>query len=114
MLAARQPRGGKARIDAHRISQRNIAYIDGAYVPMSEAKISALDWGFLRSDATYDVVHAIEGRFFRLDRHLARFFASIEKLRMTPPMSPEELTEILRQCVRRSAVGGGLRGDDPD
>jgi len=33
------------------------AYVDQQLVPISEAKISLLDWGFLHSDATYDVVH---------------------------------------------------------
>lgn len=76
-----------------------VAFIEGAYVPISEAKISVLDWGFLRSDATYDVVHVWEGRFFRLDKHLARFRRSAEKLRLTLPYGESEITEILRRCV---------------
>ena len=36
----------------------------------SEAKISVVDWGFIRSDVTYDVVHVWKGRFFRLKHHL--------------------------------------------
>jgi hypothetical protein len=39
------------------------AFIDGEYVPIREAKISVLDWGFIRSDVTYDVVH-MEGPLF--------------------------------------------------
>jgi len=78
------------------------AYMDGQYVPISEAKISVLDWGFLRSDATYDVVHVWKGRFFRLDHHLDRFMNSIDKLHMTLPMERQQLIEILSQCVRRS------------
>ena len=62
-----------------------IAYLDGRFCPISEAKISVLDWGFLRSDATYDVVHVWRGRFFRLDAHLERFFRSVERLRLTLP-----------------------------
>ncbi len=81
-----------------------IAYVDGAYVPMSEAKISVLDWGFLRSDATYDVVHVWQGRFFRLDRHLARFERSVAKLRMTLPLDRDALTEVLMACVRRAGL----------
>lgn len=76
-----------------------IAYIDGQYVPMEEAKLSVLDWGFLRSDATYDVVHVWQGKFFRLDKHLDRFEESVRKLRMTLPMDRDALTTILRQCV---------------
>ena len=33
------------------------AFIDGAYAPIAEARIPILDWGFTRSDVTYDVVH---------------------------------------------------------
>ncbi len=79
-----------------------IAFVDGAYGPMSTAKISVLDWGFLRSDATYDVVHVWQRRFFRLDLHLDRFLASVEKLRMTLPYDRAELAAILTECVRRS------------
>jgi branched-chain amino acid aminotransferase len=81
-----------------------IAFIDGEYVPISEARISILDWGFLRSDATYDVVHVWKNRFFQLDKHLDRFLASVAKLRMTLPVDRATLTEILRQCVRRAGL----------
>ena len=81
-----------------------IAYMDGAYCGIADAKISVLDWGFLRSDATYDVVHVWQGRFFRLDRHLDRFEASVGKLRMTLPVDRQELTHILAECVRRSSL----------
>ena len=78
------------------------AFVEGRFVPMSEAKISVLDWGFLRSDATYDVVHCWEGRFFRLDAHLDRFYRSAEKIRLEVPYAREELAPILAECVRRA------------
>jgi len=81
-----------------------IAYIDGEFVPISEAKISVLDWGLLRSDATYDVVHVWKSRFFRLDHHLDRFMASVTKLRMKLPFDRSGLEHILHQCVARSGL----------
>ncbi len=81
-----------------------VAYVDGDYRPLSEAKISVLDWGFLRSDATYDVVHVWQGKFFRLDRHIDRFMASVEKLRMTLPVDRNGLASILNECVSRSGM----------
>ena len=81
-----------------------IAYVDGDFRPMSEARISVLDWGFLRSDATYDVVHVWQGRFFRLDKHVDRFLRSIEKLRMALPVDRGGLVETLSECVRRSGL----------
>ena len=50
--------------------------MNGEFIQLSEARIPILDWGFLRSDATYDVVHVWKGRFFRLDKHIDRFFES--------------------------------------
>ncbi|SDA85783.1 D-amino acid aminotransferase [Mesorhizobium qingshengii] len=81
---------------------KGIAFLDGQYLPMSQAKISVLDWGFLHSDATYDTVHVWNGRFFRLDLHLERFFGGLEKLRMTIPFDREGVAEILHNCVALS------------
>lgn len=80
------------------------AHIDNETVPISEAKISILDWGFLHSDATYDVVHVWNGKYFRLDDHIDRFFANMERLRMTIPYTREEVRLKLDSCVRASGL----------
>jgi branched-chain amino acid aminotransferase len=80
------------------------AFIDGEYVPIGEAKISILDWGFTRSDCTYDVVHVWKGSFFRLEDHLARFERSVAALKMTLPCSRGQIRDILMQCVRLSGL----------
>lgn len=79
-----------------------VAFLDGQYLPMSEAKISVLDWGFLHSDATYDTVHVWDGAFFRLDLHLDRFFAGMEALRMSIPHDRDKVRDILHRCVALS------------
>jgi len=79
-------------------------FIDGAYAPLSEGKVSLFDWGFTRSDATYDVASTWQGAFFRLSDHLDRFFASLATLRLSIPYTRAELREILHGCVR----AGGL------
>lgn len=80
-------------------------FIDGAYAPLSEAKISMFDWGFTRSDVTYDVATTWRGRFFRLDAHMDRFFRSLEKMHLAIPYDRAALREILHGCVR----AGGLQ-----
>ena len=87
-----------------RVFPHGVAFIDGDYRPISEAKISILDWGFLRSDATYDVVHVWQRRFFRLDRHLDRFLNSVDGLHMNLPFNRRSLTDVLMECVRRSGL----------
>ncbi|WP_342729313.1 aminotransferase class IV [Bradyrhizobium sp. B097] len=79
-----------------------IAFMDGQYLPVSQAKVSVLDYGFLHSDATYDTAHVWEGRFFRLNLHLDRFWRSVERLRMKLPYSRDEVEEILHNCVALS------------
>lgn len=81
-----------------------VAYVDGSYLPVSEARIPLLDWGFLRSDATYDVVHVWRGSFFRLDDHLARFRRGVGRLRLRLPFADRDLAPILAECVRRSGL----------
>lgn len=95
------PTVGDRHVDPHAYPD-GIAFLDGQYLPMSQAKVSVLDWGFLHSDATYDTVHVWNGLFFRLDLHLDRFFGGLEKLRMTIPFDRDGVAEILHNCVALS------------
>src|SRR5215813_9971322 len=81
-----------------------IAYSEGRFMPIGDAKVSVLDFGFTRSDVTYDVVHVWDGRFFRLDDHLDRFQRSMAALRMSVPYDRAAMREILIECVRRTGL----------
>ncbi len=81
-----------------------VAYLDGRYVAAAEASLPVTDWGFVRSDVTYDVVHVWKGSFFRLDDHIERFLRSVAGLRMTLPVGRAELRAIMIECVRRSGL----------
>ncbi|MEM7407411.1 MAG: aminotransferase class IV [Pseudomonadota bacterium] len=81
-----------------------VAYSDGALVPISQATISVLDWGFSHSDVTYDVVHVWKGAFFRLDDHLDRFERSCANLRLDPGLSRDGIRDVLFACVRASGL----------
>jgi branched-chain amino acid aminotransferase len=91
---------GQAAIDW----SKGAAYIDGSFMPLAEAKIPITEWGYRRSDVTYDVTSVYYGTFFRLDDHLARFRRSMTKLRMAPKESDDELRAILIELVRRSGL----------
>ncbi len=75
------------------------AYQRGKYVPIAEATVSVLDWGFTRSDVTYDVVHVRHGGFFRLEDHLDRFTTSMAKRRLAPAEDRAAMEEALHRCV---------------
>ncbi|WP_131113492.1 aminotransferase class IV [Lichenihabitans psoromatis] len=80
------------------------AYIDGRYMPIGEAAIPITDWGYRRSDVTYDVVGVWDGRFFRLDEHLTRFRASMDKFRFSPGESDADIRAVLHRCVALSGL----------
>ena len=80
------------------------AYIDGRFMPVAEAAIPITDWGYRRSDVTYDVIGVWQGHFFRLDDHIARFRRSMTALRLAPPESDQQIREVLAQCVRLSGL----------
>jgi branched-chain amino acid aminotransferase len=80
------------------------AYVDGEFVAPEDAKISIFDWGFLHGDATYDVAHVWQGRFFRLGDHLDRFQASLAALRLDPGLTRDRMREVMHECVRRAEL----------
>jgi branched-chain amino acid aminotransferase len=84
--------------------EAGVAFIEDEFVPVAEARIPITDWGFLHSDATYDVAHVWQGAFFRLEDHLDRFGQGMAKLHMSLPYGRDEMGEVLFECVRLSGL----------
>jgi branched-chain amino acid aminotransferase len=80
------------------------AYIDGRFMPVAEAMIPVTDWGYRRSDVTYDVVSVWDGAFFKLDDHLRRFRASMDWMRLHPRETDADIRAILHELVRRTGL----------
>jgi branched-chain amino acid aminotransferase len=80
------------------------AWMEGEIIPVSQARISVLDWGLTHNDITYDVVHAWEGKFFRLNAYLDRFHESLEKLSLSIPQDRDTIHKILHAIVGRSGL----------
>jgi len=57
-------------------------YLNGEYLPLSEAKVSVLDRGFLFGDGVYEVIPSYSGDLFRMQDHLDRLQASMSRVRM--------------------------------
>lgn len=83
---------------------QGIAWIEGEYVPLAEARIPLMDQGFQHCDLTYDVPSVWDGRFFRLDDHLTRLEASCAKMRLKLPLPREEVKQILVEMVAKSEI----------
>ncbi len=80
------------------------AYVDGEFCPIAEAKMPLMDWGILRSDATYDVIKVTDDRIFRLEDYLSRLRRGCELLGMQITESWSEVGSILAECVARAEL----------
>ena len=80
------------------------AYIDGRFMPIAEAMIPVTEWGYRRSDVTYDVVSVWDGAFFKLDDHMRRFRASMDWMRLKPRESDADIRGVLHELVRRTGL----------
>lgn len=85
-----------------------IAYVNGAYVPQSQAVVSIEDRGYQFADAVYEVWSVFDGRLADMDGHLSRLERSLRELRIDLPMSRDSLLVILGEIVRRNRIREGM------
>lgn len=82
-------------------------YLNGDYLPETEATVSIFDRGFVMGDAVYEVTSVLDGKLIAFDGHLARLDRSLGELGMTNPLPREEWLAIHRELVARNAVTDG-------
>ncbi|MBR1121281.1 D-amino-acid transaminase [Bradyrhizobium lablabi] len=85
-----------------------IAYVNGEYVPLSEAKVSVLDRGFLFADGIYEVAAVLDGKLIDNESHLARLERSVGEIKLRLPESLARIQEIQKELVKRNNVENGL------
>jgi D-alanine transaminase len=85
-----------------------IAYVNGAFVPLSEAKVSVLDRGFLFADGIYEVAAVLDGKLIDNASHLARLERSVGEISLALPESLERIEEIQKELVKRNNLVSGL------
>ncbi|MFW5443846.1 MAG: D-amino acid aminotransferase [Methylococcaceae bacterium] len=73
----------------------NTVYLNGEYLPLSEAKVSVLDRGFLFGDGVYEVIPSYKGHLFRLQDHLDRLQSSMSRIRLELAYDLEQWLKIL-------------------
>lgn len=77
----------------------SIAYLNGEYLPLAEAKLSPLDRGFTFGDGVYEVMSILKGHIFRMKHHLKRLNQSLKAIGIDPPYTDTEWQHILQRLV---------------
>ncbi|MGJ4897207.1 MULTISPECIES: D-amino-acid transaminase [unclassified Bradyrhizobium] len=85
-----------------------IAYVNGAFVPLSEAKVSVLDRGFLFADGIYEVAAVLDGKLVDSAPHLARLERSVGEIGLALPESVARIEELQKELVARNRLDQGM------
>jgi branched-chain amino acid aminotransferase len=85
-----------------------IVYLNGRFLPEQSAAISIHDRGFLYGDGLFEAIRVYDGKPFLWEDHIERFRLGCEILRISSPLSPNELLVFSKEVLRRNQVANGL------
>jgi len=85
-----------------------IAYVNGSYLPLSEAKVSILDRGFLFADGIYEVAAVLDGKLVDNASHLARLERSVGEIKLPLPETTGRIQEVQKELVKRNELINGM------
>ena len=85
------------------VSGDPIVFLNGEFGPLSEAKISVLDRGFIFGDGIYEVVPVYHRKPFRMAQHLARLERSLAKIKIQSPYSLAQWEKLVHDLIERSS-----------
>jgi D-alanine transaminase len=94
-------------------------YLNGAYMPLEEARVPVMDRGFLFGDGVYEVIPVYAGRAFRLPQHMKRLDNSLESIRIENPLASQAWERIFARLTGAAPEVDQLiylqvtRGSDP-
>src|SRR4051794_34079071 len=97
-----------SRRPGRRIRLDQIAYVNGSFVPMADAKVSILDRGFLFADGIYEVAAVLDGKLIDNASHLARLERSVGEIELALPETVARIEEIRKELVARNNLVNGM------
>lgn len=83
-------------------------FVNGEYLPETEAKVSIFDRGFLMADGVYEVTSVLGGKLIDFDGHAKRLERSLNELDMQKPEEFDDLLDIHRKLVELNGIEEGM------
>lgn len=81
-----------------------IIFVNGEFLPQSQAKISVLDHGLMYGDGCFDALCGKNGFIFQLDGHLDRLYRSVHALKLDMRMPKDIMRKNIIETVHRNAL----------
>jgi len=82
-------------------------YLAGKLVDKEQAVVSVFDHGLLYGDGVFEGIRVYSGRVFLLKAHVERLYESAKAIRLTIPISPEEMTQAVKDTVAANNINDG-------
>jgi len=83
----------------------SIAFLDGQYMPIEQAKISPMDRGFLFGDGIYEVVPSYAGKMVGFAPHIARMKSGLEAIGIQLDWSAEDWAQLCNRLIVENGAG---------
>jgi D-alanine transaminase len=80
-------------------------FLNGKFLPESQAHVSVLDRGFIFGDGIYEVIPVYGGKLFRLDEHMSRLQNSLDAIKIINPLSASEWKKTLIELIHLNGDG---------
>jgi D-alanine transaminase len=81
----------------------SLCHLNGANLPLCDAKVSVLDRGFVFGDGVYEIIPVYGRRLFRFDEHMQRLARSLAKVRLANPHLRDDWLALIRPLVAAQA-----------
>jgi len=85
----------------------SVVYLNGEYLPRSEAKLSVDERGFLFGDGIYEVTRVVAGTLFESERHLKRMWRGVRELRLNFTMTSDEVVDAHLRLLQENRLTEG-------
>lgn len=76
-----------------------LAYLNGEYLPLAQARVPVLDRGFLLGDGIYEVLPVFNGKILRMEQHLQRLDASLQAVYMENPLTRPQWQAVMDKVM---------------
>lgn len=85
-----------------------LTYYNGVFGDAETMTVPLLNRTVYFGDGCYDAAFTIGNGILDLEDHVERFFNSMKYIRIEPDFTREELTELLKECLKKSGAAFGL------
>jgi branched-chain amino acid aminotransferase len=100
----------QASAQAYLADARNenvVVYVNGAFVPRNEARVSVFDSGFVLGDGVWEGLRLVKGKLISLDAHLDRLFEGARSIQLDIGLSREGVVKAVQDTLDRNGMTDG-------